>query len=349
MKNRNHENFYRRHLVAEAGFNVSWSSIFAGVITFFASLAVLSLIGSAIGFGIVEPTASDPLSGVGTGVIIWTVVTMLVSFMAGGFVAGVSARRVGILHGFLTWASSVILLLVMVTFLTTSIFSSVGTIMGNAFSAVGDGTSSLTSNIDNIIEVGMNNATDGLDAINTDKVQAQIRDILKDTQTPELQPGYLNNQLEESKTEIRQAGRTLLLNPDNADEILTSLTTSLEEKAEKIGQALDRETIASAVSANTELTEAEAREATDNIYNGLELASKEAQELIDQASQRIEVARQQVEQTIEEARIQAEKATKATAVASIWAFIGLILAMVVSSLSGIWGSKFVEVRDEETM
>ena len=76
------------------------------MVTFFATLALLSLIGSAIGFGVVEPTSNDPLAGVGTGVLIWTVITMILAFLAGGFVAGVASRRVGVLHGFLTWATS---------------------------------------------------------------------------------------------------------------------------------------------------------------------------------------------------------------------------------------------------
>lgn len=80
------------------------------MVTFFATLALLSLIGSAIGFGVVEPTSNDPLAGVGTGVLIWTVITMILAFLAGGFVAGVASRRVGVLHGFLTWATSALVL-----------------------------------------------------------------------------------------------------------------------------------------------------------------------------------------------------------------------------------------------
>ena len=102
MEKKNNIKGFRRYLVTEAGFNVSWASIFAGVVTFFATLAVLSLIGSAIGFGVVEPTSSDPFEGVGIGVLIWTIITMVLAFMAGGFVAGMASRRVGMLHGFLT-------------------------------------------------------------------------------------------------------------------------------------------------------------------------------------------------------------------------------------------------------
>lgn len=349
MKEKNKLNNYRRHLIGEAGFNISWSAIIAGVVTFFACLAVLSLIGSAIGFGVVKPTSSDPFAGVGTGVLIWSVITTVLAFMAGGFIAGMAARRVGMLHGFLTWATSVLVLIVMLTTITTAAISGVGTLFGNAFSLVGDGVTSVASGVETVVEKGIDSATQSLGDVNTDEVQSQINEVLKDTKTPELQPDYLNNQLKEAGNEITQAGKELLVNPDNADQILSSLTESLNEKAETIGNAADRDAIAKSVSANTDLNEAEAKEATDNIYNGLQTASTQAQESINKASQSIDEAKAQIDQTIKDARVQADKAADATAKASIWAFIGLALALVLTTISGIWGSNFVGVRDEEIM
>lgn len=349
MEKKNNIKGFRRYLVTEAGFNVSWASIFAGVVTFFATLAVLSLIGSAIGFGVVEPTSSDPFEGVGIGVLVWTIITMVLAFMAGGFVAGMASRRVGMLHGFLTWATSVLLLLLMLTYITTTAISGVGSLFGSAFSLVGDGASAVASGVETVVEKGIDNANVNLDGVNTDEVEGQINEILRDTETPELQPGYLNNQLKEASDEVTQAGKDLILNPENVDQILSDLTNSLQEKAKTIGESVDREAIANSVSANTDLNDAEAKEATDNIYNGLQTASKQAQESIDKASQSIEEAQQEIEETIEEARVQAEKAADATAKASIWAFVGLILAMILTTISGIWGSNFVVVRNEETM
>ena len=47
--------------------------------------------------------------------------------------------------------------------------------------------------------------------------------------------------------------------------------------------------------------------------------------------------------------MQAEKAADATAKASIWAFIGLVIALILTTISGIWGSNFVGARNEEIM
>ncbi len=349
MKKKNNQTGFRRYFISEAGFNVSWSSIIAGVVTFFSVMALLSLISSAIGFGMVEPTASNPFSGVGTGVIIWTVITMVVSFMAGGFVAGITSRRVGVVHGFLTWATSVLLILVMLTYITTSAVSGVGMLLGNAFSIAGDGTATVVSSIQDSVDLSFDGALENLNQIDTGELERNINEVLRDTETPELQPDYLNSQLKEAGNEITQAGKDLLLNPENADQIITSLANSLQEKAQTVGQAADREAIANSVSANTELTEEEARQATDNIYNGLQSASLQVEQSINLASQRVEQAQIQIEQTIEQARVQAEEAADATSKASIWAFIGLLIAMVLASLSGIWGSKFALTHNEERM
>lgn len=319
------------------------------MVTFFATLALLSLIGSAIGFGVVEPTSNDPLAGVGTGVLIWTVITMILAFLAGGFVAGVASRRFGVLHGFLTWATSVLLLVVMLATLTTSAVSAVGNLLGNAFSMTGIGVATVTSSVGDLVGDGVDAAMDSLGDINTDDVDIQIREILRDTETPELQPGYLNQQLREAGNEVAEAGKNVLLNPEDTEQIVSKLTESLQTKATTIGDAIDRDAIAQAVSANTELTQPEAEEATDNIYNGLQRASQEAERALNNASQTIERAQIQIDQTIENARVQAERAAAATMKASIWTFIGLTIALVLTSMAGVWGSNFVRTHNEEKM
>lgn len=97
----------------------------------------LGLIGSAIGFGTLKPTSSNPLDGVGTGLIIWTIITIVLSLMAAGFVSGVAAKRIGLLHGFLTWATSMIVVMLLVSYTAVSAFSAIGSLLGNVASGVG--------------------------------------------------------------------------------------------------------------------------------------------------------------------------------------------------------------------
>lgn len=65
----------------DAGRNISWSSIIAGVVTFIAFLIMFSLIGTAIGLGVTDATSNDPFAGVGTGLAIWGILSLLISLL----------------------------------------------------------------------------------------------------------------------------------------------------------------------------------------------------------------------------------------------------------------------------
>ena len=77
--------------------NVSWGAIFAGVVTFLAVVFLFSLLTAAFG-----------LDGSGTGAAVVSIIGVLLAFFAGGGVAGAMAVRGGLVHGFLTWATSIL-------------------------------------------------------------------------------------------------------------------------------------------------------------------------------------------------------------------------------------------------
>lgn len=334
---------------AEAGFNISWASVIAGVVTFLALLITFSLVGSAIGFGQVEATSNNPLDGVGTGLLIWTVVAFVLSLCAAGFIAGVTSRRMGTIHGFLTWATSVIVFVLMLSYVTSGIFSVAGTALGNIFSVAGKSVETVASGAGDLISKSFDQVVGSVGEVDSKELEGQVKEILKDTDVPELQPNYINNQLKEASSEITEAGKEIALNPDNADQIIKQTTGSLQKRAEALTDAADKEAIAEAVSKNTDLTQAEADEATDNIYNGLQEASTQAQQKLDEASKQIEKAQQELDKQIEEARIKADEAADATAKASMWGFVALILGMILTSVAGLLGSNFVTDRNEERM
>lgn len=342
-----------RHLVVEdkeeAGYNISWSAVIAGVVTFLAILLTLSLIASAIGFGTVEPTSSNPFDGVGTGLMIWTVISFILSLLAAGFVAGMTARRVGFVHGFLTWGTSVLVLLFLLSYATAGIFSAVGSALGSVFSVAGQGVETVASSAGDLVSSSFDQIVGNVEDVDTQELEGQITDVLQDTDIPELQPDYINGQLDGAQDDITNAGKELALNPENSDEIISSTISALQDRAQTISDAADRDAIANAVESNTDLSQEEAEEATDNIYNGLQTASQEAQTQLNNAEQGIEDAQQQLDQTIEEARVKAEQAADATSKASIWGFVALVVGMILTSLAGLWGSRFVRGRNEEKM
>ncbi len=331
----------------EAGYNLSWGSIFAGVVTFIALFMTFSLIGSAIGFGMVEPTSNNPLDGVGTGLMIWTVVTLILSLFGAGFVSGVAARRVGLVHGFLTWATSMIVTIVMLSYVTIGAFSVVGSLLGNIASAVGSGVENVASGTADVASKAFDEITGNMGDINTDQLETDVRDVLKDTDVPELQPNYLQDQVSDATSDITDAGKKIATDPNKADEIIDDLSTKLKDRATKISDSVDEDAISNAVAKNTDLNQQEAQEATQNIVNGLQKASDEAQQQIETAQQNLEQAKQDIDQAVKDARKKADEISDATAKASIWGFVAMVLGLVLTSIGGMVGANLVKTADHE--
>lgn len=105
--------------------NVSWGSVIAGVMTFLAITVLLSLVTAGIG-----------IEGSGFWAGIWTIVALAIALIAAGYVAGALAVRSGLLHGFLTWATSLIVALALTVWLGASLLGAVGGIVSSAADAV---------------------------------------------------------------------------------------------------------------------------------------------------------------------------------------------------------------------
>ena len=140
------------------------------------------------------------------------------------------------------------------------------------------------------------------------------------------------------------------MNPDDSEQIIDETVDSLQKRIETITEATnDKEAITNAITNNTDLTEQEAAEVTDNIYDGLQTASVETEQKLNQASVQIEQMQADAEQTIEEARVKADEAADDTAKASMWGFVALLLAMLLTSFAGLAGSNFVVDKNVERM
>lgn len=138
--------------------NVSWGSIIAGVMTFLAVTVLLSLVTAGIGLG---------GSGVGAG--IWSIVALAIALAAAGFVSGALAVRGGLLHGFLTWATSLVVALALTVLLGVGVLGAVGSVVDSATQAVSGTDAS------QVVEDTKNN-------VNQDKVKEQADKAAKNAQ-----------------------------------------------------------------------------------------------------------------------------------------------------------------------
>lgn len=158
-------------------------------------------------------------------------------------------------------------------------------IVKNALETIASGTGNVLSDSFNLI-------VDEVSEVDTQEVSEQTNQLLRDTAVEELQPEYINNQLKQVTAEITTAGKEIALNPDHSEQIIDETVNSLQKRIETISAATnDKEAVANAITNNTDLTQQEAEEVTDNIYDGLQTASKEAEQKLNQASVQIEQMR----------------------------------------------------------
>ncbi len=109
-----------------AGERIRWGAIIAGLFAALSTLVVLSVLGAAIGLSVYD--ARENAEGLGMGTLIWTVITMIISFLVGGYVAGRWGSPYrdssAMVHGAMVWAVAIPL--------GIFVLGSIGSMLGSA-------------------------------------------------------------------------------------------------------------------------------------------------------------------------------------------------------------------------
>ncbi len=112
---------------------VSWGAIFAGTFIALGLMALLGMMGAAIGFRAIDPQQSDAFNGIGIGAAIWWVITSIVALGIGGYAAGrlsgLPDKSAATAHGASVWGVVTIVTLWFAT-------GTIGTVMNTAVGAV---------------------------------------------------------------------------------------------------------------------------------------------------------------------------------------------------------------------
>lgn len=237
----------------KAGNNMSWRAIFAGVVTFVAVSILFSLIGAAIGFGVSDFTSQNPLDGVGMGLIIWIIVALVISLAAAGYITGITANRAGFIHGFLTWAVSVIVMFALMSSAVGMAFNSLGTVLGYTGQLAGEAVSGTADAVSSLSQNAFDAIAQEID-VDSQDLEQTVTDVLEDTEIDQLQPDYLDNQVQATIDDISTAGYNIVVNGQDPQQEIERVTNNIQDRVDAIGQELDEDALVEAISNNTDLS-----------------------------------------------------------------------------------------------
>ncbi|NIF58755.1 CAP-Gly protein [Enterobacter sp. Ap-916] len=331
--------------VKEADLNrrVSWGSIIAGVVTVIAVSLLLATLGSSLGFSMLSPKSDDVVNGAGKTVLIWSVISIVLSLACGGFVAGRLAGKDGTIHGFLSWATSLLVASVLGFAAAGGILNMTGNAIGAAASATGTAVSGLGSAAGKVSGVTADIAQNLADrlGLNTQltapDADRQVLDALRKTNIKELQPEFLQSQLQAAGSDIAGSVKDLAVNPGNSDAIINTLSDKLKSRAEAVSKGIDRNEVKKALADNTSLSPEEADKAVDNFIHARDKTVQEASERMAQLQSNLNDAKAQYAELKKQAKEKADEAASVAAKIALWSFFALLVGAIVSALGGLWG------------
>lgn len=327
---------------------VSWGSVLGGVMTVLAISVLLSILNSSIGLFMFDPLSEHPVSGIGAAVGIGSAVILVVGMAAGGFVAGKLAGMDGIIHGFLVWATTLIVAVILGIFLAVgtakmtanalgAVSSVTGSVLSGAGNVVGSGVSALSGEAEELFGKVDFNAT-----LKDGDIPQNIRTALVKSNVKELQPDYLKKQLEEVKNDLSKSIKTIVASPQETDETLNGFLGRLKQRAENLSKNIDREDLSKAIANNTNMSKAEADKTVEQYMNLID----DAKVQIDNLETNLQKAVQEWEEVKHKALVAADKATDAAARSALVSFFAILFGAVLCCVAGAYGSRKTQERVE---
>ena len=326
---------------AELKGRVSWGSVFGGVMTVLAISVLLSILNSSIGLFMFDPLSGHPASGIGTAVGIGSAVILITGMAAGGFVAGKLAGMDGMIHGFLVWATTLIVAVVLGVFLAAGAVK----MTANALGAVSSVTGSVLSGTGNAVGSGISALSEEAEEVFG---KIDFNATLKEENIPqnvkELHPDYLKKQLEEVEDDLSKSVKTIVASPQDTDEAVNDFLERLKQRAENLSQNIDRNDLAKAIANNTNMSKAEADKTVEQYMNLIDNARIEAGKQMDNLEVNLQKAVQEWKEIKHKALVAADKATDAAARSALISFFAILFGAVLCCATGAYGSRKTQER-----
>lgn len=320
---------------------VDWGAILAGAAVAVGVSAVFTAFGAAVGLGSIS---ARPGQGLGFGSVVLTglflVVTMVLAYMGGGYVAGRMRRRVdgaspeesaardGI-HGLVVWALGTIVGAMMLANAVTGAVNAAGSAAATAVEAAGSAVSGIAQGAGAAVQ-GAGQLAGGAVA-GAAAADGGQGDILPGLSHP-LDYATDNLLRSEATAPDEFSNETIRREIGN---ILTNVVRTGDLKAE------DRAYLESAIAARTTLTQPEVAARIDQTVAEVQKLRADAQQLRDDAAAKAEQLRQQAIKAAEDVRragvLSAFALAAAALVAAAAAFIGAQRGGIARDEGRIWG------------
>ncbi|MEB8289111.1 hypothetical protein NGG03_04110 [Klebsiella michiganensis] len=303
-----------RHLPAAAvnsASAVSWGAIFAGAAAAASLALMLLMLGAGLGLTSISPWENQGLAAgtVGIAAIAWLTFTQIVASGMGGYLAGrlrtkwVDTHTNEIYfrdtaHGFLTWA---VALLVSAVLLTTTISS----LIGGSAKVVGSVAGGATA-------TAVNNAGEGSSMLSKSSMEYFTRSLFRASGST---PAGTSNASGNDVMAMNQPAPPKAESPAQLAEVTGIFANSIYSGA--LPQD-DLTYVAQLVSQNTGISQQEAEQRVQAVYDKAQANVKEAKEKAQQA---------------------ADAARKTTSYVTLWSFISLLIGAFVASLCATYGGR----------
>jgi hypothetical protein len=285
------------------GFRLSWGAIFAGFVIATVLQVALSLLG--IGLGFLGWNPGDPLAALGTGTLIWVIVTAIITLFIGGMVtgrlAGVLTRGDGALHGVVMWALSTL-------FAVWLVWKMISYLLGSALGIVGGAVSTTAGAVAGGVAQAGASAIGQAGGINVAAIRREIDTALRQTGNPALRPESVQARAEQ----VQGAA----VSPESNQALANDIAAEIQRTAGKVR----REDLVNLIAARTHLTRPEAERLADRV----EALAGSAQQQVDTLGARAERTAENVAQDVKRALVRMS-----------WL---ALLAMGLSVAAAAWGA-----------
>ncbi len=321
---------------------ISWSAIFAGLVTALATSICLSFLVAALGLSQMDFTSSTPFEGSFLSFGVGSVIVTLISLALGGFVAGRFAESSGTLHGFLTWALITLLMTLQAIHVVSST-AKIGakTALENS-SMVQQTVDSLKTNISPILaklnsedfEKFLTTKTDN--AVDFDKLRGELHTLLHKSNIPALNPERLKQSYQAALNDIGSAITAFKKDPSHYRTYLKDLSDRLSDRIEAITTKFDRSDIINALM-NNGMSRADAQTTANNALHIYQIAEEQTEHAIKSLEEQAEELSKKLDKSIKDARHTANKAVTKASHMGWWGFLGSLIGAIISSVFGYYG------------